>query len=139
MIEEEIYSHLTGNTNVSNLCGIRIFPNVLPQGSSYPAVAYSRISSNHEKDMDGSVGFCTIRLQVTSWDDDYTGAKNLSEQIRLCSDGYQGLMGSIYIHHMLLIDEGDIDEPSPTHRGRRKHGIRQDWEIMFCESKPSLS
>jgi len=43
-IEAGIYSRLSGSTAVTALVGTRVYPQVVPQGASYPNVRFAVIS-----------------------------------------------------------------------------------------------
>ena len=88
--EEILYSLLTNESDVTDLTGLRIYPNLLPQGCAMPAITYQRISGHREHCLGGPSGRARPRFQIDCWAADYDGAKDLANKVRLCLDGFKG-------------------------------------------------
>jgi len=89
-IEKDIYYQLTDDTDVSTLVGDRVYPMKLPQGWTLPAITYQRISGERAHCLNGPSGRARPRFQIDCWAEDYDGAKDLSDKVRLCLDGFKG-------------------------------------------------
>ncbi len=63
---------------VSNRC----YPLVMPQNPTYPAIVYSRISSNPENVLEGGSTIDQVRIQIDCYATTYGSAKSLAEQVR---------------------------------------------------------
>lgn len=129
--EEGLYSYLTADANLTTLIGSRIYPNIIPEGSASPAVAYQRISSRRWHPHDGRGGLAQVRVQLTITGDSYQSVKGVAEAIREALDGYEGPMGpggGLEIEGCLIdneIDGFDLDTAHQT--------VRQDYLIMYKE------
>jgi hypothetical protein len=68
-IESSLYTALSGNASLAALVGTRIKPDVLPQGTTLPAVVYQRISTPRNQAF-GSAQTVVIsrpRFQFSCW------------------------------------------------------------------------
>lgn len=90
IIEEAIYSRVsTGGTNAST----RVYPFVIPQDATLPAIAYQRVSGPRSLAHDGNLYFAEGRFQFTCTATTYAAAKALVNQVRALFHGFKGLMG----------------------------------------------
>lgn len=139
MIEEGLYSYLSGKAAISALVSTRVYPMLVPQGATYPAISYQKISGNHVRALSGSTaGLANPRIQINCWARTYSAAKSLAEQVRLAMDGYAGSMGSESVNACFLMDERDQFEPSPGNEADRLYCTQLDFEVWHGETVPTL-
>ena len=81
-VETVIYDQLAADGTVSGLVGARIYPVILPQRVSYPAISYSLVSRQPVEAMGSDATLALSRLQVNAWGDTYKEAKDLAFAIR---------------------------------------------------------
>jgi hypothetical protein len=81
MIEELIYSNLSTATSVTALVVDRIYPLLMPQDPTLPAVTYQRISDNPINSLSGHGGLDNPRIQIDCWATSYSGVKTLSNAV----------------------------------------------------------
>ena len=93
VIEEALYSHLTGDPTVGGLISTRQYPLTIPQDVSLPSVAYQRLSGPGETAHDGAVGVEGGRFQFTCQAQGYDDVKELANAVREALIGFKGLMG----------------------------------------------
>ena len=136
-ILSDLYSYLIGESTVTDLVSTRIRPNRLPQGLTFPAVTYHRVSTPHDHNLDGGSGWVRIRLQVDVWDNTYKGVEDVAEALRGVLQGYQGSMGSTYINGILLDNEVDMSEAPKDGSDKWVHHRAMDFIILARESIPS--
>lgn len=67
-IESDMYAHLSIDGNLAPLIGTHLYPDVLPQGATLPAVVFARISTPAYNvfGTGGAIG-CRPRFQYTIW------------------------------------------------------------------------
>ncbi len=82
--------------------GSRIYPLILPQSPTYPAVTYQMISNQGHHDI--PVDF--PRIQFTTWSESILAAKQLAEEIQAALQCYKGVKGGYRIKQI-------VKEPSP--------------------------
>lgn len=86
-LEEALRTVLVGDAGVSALVGTRVYPLVIPNGASYPAIAYQTIGREMSQTQSGAISPEDARIQLTCVCTSYAGAKSLMEAIRNAVDG----------------------------------------------------
>lgn len=81
MIEQTIYTALTTGSPLT-AAGTRVYPMLMPQNPTYPALTYQRIASAPVASLDGMSNLDRVRMQVDCWALTYLAAKNLAAQVR---------------------------------------------------------
>lgn len=77
-IGEQIYSRLTTHSDVAALVGNRVYPIILPQDPTLPAITYQIIS---QTPTGGNIHLHNMRLQVDCWSTSYAGADGLAAKV----------------------------------------------------------
>jgi hypothetical protein len=81
MIEQSIFDALKGL--VSN----KVYPLVMPQKASLPAIVYSRIANNPQNVLEGGATLDQIRFQVDTYATTFFAARLLAAQVRSAMEG----------------------------------------------------
>lgn len=110
MLEKAIYSYISTYPGLTALVGNRIYPLVIPQNPTYPAVAYSRVSRVYEKDLSGTA-WNQSRMQFSVYARKYSDAKAVVEQIRAAFRDYRGKINGIDVMLADISNEVDLYEP----------------------------
>lgn len=76
MIEQDIFNAL--KSLVSN----RVYPLVMPQSPTYPAIVYNRIANTAQNTLEGGSSLDQVRMQIDVYATTYSAAKTLSDQVR---------------------------------------------------------
>jgi len=114
-IEKSIRSLLINDAAVSGYISGRVYPIYAPQNATYPCITYSRISTNKEHTVTGSIGFAETTFQLNIIAEDYTTSRELADAVRLLLDGYKGSdaytdkIGGIFIDNDTDIYYDDLD------------------------------
>lgn len=95
VIEEAVVYHAQNDGDVAAIIGSRIYPNVIPQDASLPALAYQVISRPGLMAHDGPPGYAWPRFQFTAQADDFDQVVDLMNKLRIAFDGFSGLMGGV--------------------------------------------
>lgn len=106
-LESVLYTRLAGQVA---LVSSRIYPLILPQNPTYPAVTYQRIDSPHEGAMGADHDVARTRIQVDSWAETYAGAKAVATQVRLALDNWASEAVSPAIINAAFESDGDLYE-----------------------------
>ena len=131
VIEEAVTYHLENDAGVAAIAGDRIYPNVIPQDVSLPALAYQVISRPGIMAHDGPPGYALPRFQVTAQAETYNQVVSLVNAVRVAFDGFSGLMGGaggVQVEGTFVQDVRD-DYQFPTERETR----RIDFIIHYLE------
>lgn len=108
MIEETLFTRLSNFAGLIALVSTRIYPIVLPQGVTYPAVTYQRVSAEQrESCMVDDVGIVKTRFQITAWTETFIEARNIIEQVRQALQRYTaaGIQGIFILGEYDLFDD----------------------------------
>jgi len=100
-LEEAMVSHIKAN-------GIsRIYPLILPQKATFPAVTYQKIAGSWEHSMGGDSGFASPDYQFTCYAKTYPEAKETATALRLIMQNLSAVINGIYIQAVLIENETD--------------------------------
>lgn len=80
-VQGAIVNRLENYAGVSALVSDRIYPIVIPQNTTYPAIHYDDFSPVYYSAMGADATITATRFRVTAIDDSYSGAKALEVQI----------------------------------------------------------
>ena len=126
-LEEGLYSRLTGYAGLSALIGTRLYPEVLPEGVTLPAVTYQIVSLADTADAAGGDNLMdTNRVQLTSYAATKAAAANVDRQIRAAINGYRGSMGTVVIEGCWRVNQIANYDPLPQLRQ-----VISDYEITY--------
>lgn len=103
VLEPKIYTVLSGSSAVSAVVSARIYPLVLPQDVTLPAITYVRISGGQVNSMGGYSGLENPRMQIDVWGATYTAAKTLAALVHAA-------MSAATTFSALLISDMDLYE-----------------------------
>jgi hypothetical protein len=128
VIDEGIYSRLNTYAGTSALVSGRIYPDIMPQGVTYPAITYSRISAVRIDNLGSFSGSARVRYQFDCWHTNPTTARAVRRQVRLAMDGFNGTFASCIVSGARLLNEFDSyeDDTKVYRRGA-------DYEIWHKE------
>jgi len=115
LIEEALFAHLKAHAGLSALIGTRIYPLVLPQNPTLPAITYQKISRVGERAMSSPTPrVARARFQISCWGTSYASVKDVAEQVKAALQDYSGLMGGsggVQVLDVNVANEQDIYEP----------------------------
>lgn len=109
-IEAAIRQYLLANPNIMALIAGRLYPMVLPQPPTLPAVTYSRVSRSAVRDLTG-VAYWISRFQFSCWAKKYGDAKAVAQAVRQALEDYVGTMGQFRIIGSASVNEIDLSQP----------------------------
>jgi hypothetical protein len=92
-IEQAIFEALTEDSGVAAIVSRRVYPSLMPQNPTLPAIVYTLISGQQEESHDGPSGLARPRYQFDCYAETATGAFALSEALRLALHGFSGTLG----------------------------------------------
>ena len=113
-LEQGLITYLLTDTDLMALVGngdspltSRIYPLLLPQNYTAPAMTYQRISGPRLQNLSGPAGRAFPRIQFDIYAASYSAVKNIAAKLRAALDGYAGLMGAVDVDRTTL--ESDMD------------------------------
>lgn len=128
-LESGLYSALAADATVSSLVGTRIYPEIMPQDVTYPAISYQRISTVRLNMLSGVDDFTQVRIQIDCWDDNYSDVKTLALAVRDALDDAK-LLGSQVIQHCYMESMQDLSQVDGDRIDRR---VSMDFMVFLNE------
>lgn len=128
-LEDALRTYTLADGGVAALVGTRMYPRMLPQNATLPALVYQRIDTRRLHDLDGPDGLPRPRMQITCWGTLPATAAGLAATVRQRLDGYRGAMGAVAVESCLLVGERDVNDPEAG-----RSGVALDFMIQFQEA-----
>lgn len=110
---------LLSDSAIASLVGTRVYPTLLPQGPTMPAITYQRISRISVADhLAGPGALARPRVQIDSWGSTHDQAEALGEAVRRRLNGYRGpVTGAEDVQRISLETVRDLyDDEVKLHR-----------------------
>lgn len=70
-----------GDSAIDALVSGRVYPDILPQNPTYPAITYLRVGTAHYNALTGTPTLENPQFQVDCWAETHTAAWNLAEAV----------------------------------------------------------
>jgi hypothetical protein len=142
MIEQALYSVLSGAAAVAAIVGTRIEPTNSQQASTLPRIVYERTAAEYEQTLLGSSsGLCRATYDFDCIASTYSGVKTLAAAVRSALDRYKGNQtGSGYdetIYRVMLDDDTDEFEPPRDGSDRGDYVVRMTFEVWYGVTVPN--
>ena len=122
MTWQDIYTILHSSSNISNLVSTRIYPILLPETPTYPAITISQISANLPTTISGKANINNPSYQVDVWDTSFSEAKTLMGYIQTAMDG-----ASLY--DSIQLNEIDLDESERLSDGSTLYHLMAEFSV----------
>jgi len=127
-LETAIYTRLAAYEGLTALISTRIYPMILPQNPTYPAVTYQRTDGVRESGMTTEHGMAHPGIQIDSWDKTYAGAKAVATQVRGALQRWSSEAADPIVLDCFLESDGDNYEPDTG-----AYHVQQSWTIWHRE------
>jgi hypothetical protein len=85
--EDDLFSHITGNSSVAERLIKRIFPMVAPADAAYPYAVYQEVTTDSDTAHDGPQQLDHVTWQITVWSKSWTEAKGIRKILRGALEG----------------------------------------------------
>ena len=105
MIEEALYTYLTGYAALAALVGARVYPMQAPQDAIYPLVVYQQVSGPREYSHSGPSNLAHPRFQFTAWAATFFESRQVAAQVRAALGGYAGTVGTETLYAVFIDNE----------------------------------
>lgn len=105
MIEEALFSLLTGTAGIATLISNRVYPEGdVPEQATKPFVVHSRVSSPKDARTQDQKAYPGYRIQLDCYADTPLAARALGDTIDAALDSYRGTVGSYKIEAIFVED-----------------------------------
>jgi len=117
--------------------GSRIYPDYIPEGTTYPAVRLSMVSNRAEPHMTNVSACSTMLMQVDIVSDTRLEANSIAETTRMHMSGYRGAMGSLEVRSCYESRQSAESLPPEDSSDEWLHVSSSDYQISFVSEVPS--
>lgn len=117
-----IFARLASATSA----GTRVYPHILPQSPTYPAVTYQQVSAVRTHAMGNTGPVVRVRMQVNLWGRTYAEARTLASETLARLGRFADTIGTTRVLDVLLDNEFDTYE-SETQTRR----VVQDYTLLI--------
>jgi hypothetical protein len=130
--EAALFSILTTDSAITAIVGTRVYPDLLPQGVTYPAIRTQRISTprSQYRALDGVAGYASPRMQIDCYALSRSAAITLAQAVYAELEGYHGMANGLRVDAISTEDEGASVETDIGPNGAAVYGERLDV-VMF--------
>ena len=129
-IERSLFALLSNDSTLGGYVGTRIYPLVVPQSASMPAITYQQVGGVRDEVMTGPTGLIESRFQINCWAETYAETRVISNAVRKVLDGF-GVIGKVTIQAIFCVGEGDMIETAPGADTLKRYGKCLDFTIWF--------
>lgn len=127
-IEESLFTRLSTHAGLSALVSARIYPLILPQKPTLPAVTYTRVSGERVSAMGADTVIARPRFQVSCFASTYASARAVAAQVRAALQRWRGTVGGVVIQDSFIESEIDLYEDDT-----KLYHTALDFEIIHEE------
>lgn len=128
-MENGLYSHLSGDSTITDIVGTNIYGGQVAQHATAPFVRFFRVGAYRVHSTLGPNGLANPRMQIDCYASTYQGVKELADAVRKSVNGFRGAMGSVNIGGSRLVSEFDsFDNDEQIYR------ISMDFSFWFTEA-----
>jgi len=103
MISASLNTFLRAQSSITTLASTRIYPIILPQKPTFPAVTYREESHDLIESFDGQNGLTQSFYMLDAWAKTYASVTALNDAIRTALKNHSGAMGSISVTRVTLV------------------------------------
>lgn len=128
----ELVAFLGQQTAISTIVSARIYPEVLPQHATLPAITYNQVSANRVRALSGPAGKARRRISINSWGETYKSAHELADAVRQTLEPFFGSMANTEVGSIMLDNEIDLFEEEAGVTGIYR--VVQDYIIGHLEA-----
>ncbi|MDE1161925.1 MAG: DUF3168 domain-containing protein [Acidobacteriaceae bacterium] len=130
MIEASIVDLLNTDTTLTSIIAGRIYPVLLPEPPTLPAITLRTLSAVPTYELTGALGMVVTRIEFTSWANDYATCKTIASAIRNVLDLFTGILNdgttvSACLRAGVTVDAFNADA--------RLYGVSVDYKLTHTE------
>lgn len=117
-IKRGLYAFLTTAPGITALAGTRVYAEVIPdqdfdQASLRPCLVYSRQGVERTRTFCGTIPLVTSTFSIDCYAPTADAAEQLAAAVRSALTDYRGLMGSVTVQDVQLVNDFDLLDLEP--------------------------
>jgi len=103
MIANNLYTYLVAQAGITNLVSTRVYPVIMPQKPTFPAITYNDDDSNYTESFDGQTDHVQSIFQLDGWSKTYAEATTVGTAISTALKNTSGSFGGITIQRCTVL------------------------------------
>lgn len=127
-LDAAIYSQLTGTAGIAAIVATRVYPAMLPQTETLPAITYIKVSTMALTTHDGPANLERCRYAIVSWATTPAAAQALADLVKLALS-CNGFTAAGHTVQVSFIENEETIYDDGLESGRTRYGIGQDYMI----------
>ena len=132
-IEEAIFDILRLDATVAGLVSTRIYPEVIPQNTSLPAIYYTQVAGPRQHTLGSTDDMVPSQWQFSCVAETYAELRGLSDAVRGALDSYADTVGTVVVQCGHLTDEYDVLNRIPGTDKLTRHTKTMTFNIWYNE------
>jgi hypothetical protein len=108
VLESKIFKHLSTVNAVSTYVGTRIYPALLPQDPTYPAIVYMRVGSQKEYGLNGYASLERVHIAIDINATGFAQMRDISAAVKAAMDTATGFSAILENENNLYESESEV-------------------------------
>lgn len=130
-----LYNHLSNDEKIKKIVGNKIYPVILPQNVTLPAIVYSSVLANYDSALQGDTGFVRQTIQIVSHAKTYKEARELSRLIKKIIQNLHGNMGGVFIEAVFIKTDYELNTNTSLKFDTEEYMCSIEFEFYYIENK----
>lgn len=130
-----LYEYLTGIPAIAERIRGRMYPIMLPEDASLPAIVYAPVLANYDSALQGDTGFVRQTVQFVCHDKTYKRARELSRLVKGALQDYHGDMRGLFIQAVFIKTDYEFNGNTALKFDTEEYLSSIEFEIFFNEER----
>jgi hypothetical protein len=128
MIGKAIYALLQAATDVTDIVGTQVFPDMATQQAVYPFIVYTIDSVTPTDTKEGASKLDVVTVAVMSYANSYTTAQDLAGKVRIALDAKKGTFGGVEVGSIRFTNA----QAAAMDTDKRVYIVEQKYNVREC-------
>jgi len=132
-ISQAVFEYLKTRDEIVGRVDDRIYPIVLPQNASLPAIVYSPVLANYDSALQGDTGYVRQTMQFVCHDTTYKKCRELSRMVKRAFQDYHGDMCGLWIEAVFIKTDYEYNGNTALKYDTEEYMSSIEFDIQFNE------
>ena len=132
-ISQAVFEYLKTRDEIVGRVNDRIYPIVLPQNASLPAIVYSPVLANYDSALQGDTGYVRQTMQFVCHDTTYKKCRELSRMVKRAFQDYHGDMCGLWIEAVFIKTDYEYNGNTALKYDTEEYMSSIEFDIQYNE------
>jgi len=132
-ISQAVFEYLKTRDEIVGRVDDRIYPIVLPQNASLPAIVYSPVLANYDSALQGDTGYVRQTMQFVCHDTTYKKCRELSRMVKRAFQDYHGDMCGLWIEAVFIKTDYEYNGNTALKYDTEEYMSSIEFDIQYNE------